>query len=72
MAALVIKFNNCVTNDPCAICGVRTDPEAGPELFLEGTWALVCHDCGRRSAPELVRLLDVLRETGLAVGLCQA
>jgi hypothetical protein len=43
---LAIKLNSVAVNDPCAICGDRTDPELGPELFLEGTWALVCYECG--------------------------
>lgn len=55
---IVIKFNNTASNDPCAICGNRTDPAVGPELFLEGTWALVCRDCGKARAPELVACLD--------------
>jgi hypothetical protein len=54
---LAIKLNNCAANDPCAICGERTDPEVGPELFLEGTWALVCYECGNKYAPQLVDIL---------------
>lgn len=34
---LAVKLNNCASNDPCAICNDRTDPEVGPELFLDGT-----------------------------------
>jgi hypothetical protein len=59
--ALAIKLNNCASNDPCALCGFRTDPEVGPELFLEGTWALVCYGCGEKYAPSLVELLMKLR-----------
>jgi hypothetical protein len=54
---LVIKFNSCATNDPCEICGDRTDPDCGPELFLEGTFALVCYECGQKYAPQLVDML---------------
>jgi hypothetical protein len=54
---LAIKLNNCASNDPCVLCGKRTDPEVGPELFLEGTWALVCYECGDKHAPELVKLI---------------
>jgi hypothetical protein len=54
---LAIKLNNCASNDPCALCGFRTDPEVGPELFLEGTWALVCYECGDKHAPALVDML---------------
>ena len=42
---LEIEFNNVGTNDPCAICGARTDPIIGPEVFLAGTGLLVCRDC---------------------------
>jgi hypothetical protein len=55
--ALAIQLNNAATNDPCAICGARTDPECGPELFIAGTVALVCYECGRKHGPELVDML---------------
>lgn len=58
--AVCIKYNSVGTNDPCAICGDRTDPIVGPELFLEGTAALVCRECGVQHAPELVAVLAVL------------
>src|SRR5918994_1391770 len=54
---LAIKLNNCASKDPCVLCGKRTDPEVGPELFLEGTWALICYECGDKHAPELVKLI---------------
>ncbi len=57
--SLVIKSNNAGTNDPCAVCGRRTDPCVGPELFLEGTSELVCYDCGDRYAPALMHELRV-------------
>jgi hypothetical protein len=38
------KFNNCLSNDPCAICGARTDPN-GFDPFLAGTYELVCDAC---------------------------
>ena len=50
---LVIKWNNCAFNDPCAICGGRTDPLVGPEIFVEGSWGLVCNQCARERAREL-------------------
>ena len=59
--ALAIKDNNYASNDPRALCGRRTEPSCGPELFLEGTWSLVCHKCGAKFAPGLVRLLDLAR-----------
>lgn len=64
--SLVIKLNNAAVNDPCRLCGQRTDPECGPELFLEGSWALVCYSCGERHAPELTRfLLDYRKDRAL-------
>jgi hypothetical protein len=54
---LAIQMNSVAANDPCEICGDRTDPEIGPELFLAGTYGLVCYDCGDKYAPELVELL---------------
>ena len=51
---LAIKDNNCATNDPCALCGARTDPDVGPELFMADSWALVCHECGAKYAPALM------------------
>jgi len=53
---LVIGLINTATSDPCAVCGNLTDFEVGPELFLAGSEALVCWDCGRRHAPALVDL----------------
>lgn len=60
--ALDVHHNNAATNDPCAICGARTDPECGPELFLSGTEALVCYECGKQHDPELVDMLMTYRE----------
>jgi len=63
---LAIKYNNTDTNEPCAICGARADDpdvdpytEVGPELFLDGTAALVCLDCGEKYAPEITACLRV-------------
>jgi hypothetical protein len=54
---LAVKMNSVAVNDPCELCGKRTDPDLGPELFLDGTWALVCYECGDKYAPELTRML---------------
>jgi hypothetical protein len=59
--ALAIQLINCATNDRCAICGARTDPECGPELFVAGTESLVCYECGRKYEPELVDTLVAYR-----------
>ena len=56
--AIVIKPNNAITNDPCAICGARCDPD-GLDFFLEGTERLVCDRCATRIAPKLSRLKNV-------------
>ncbi len=53
---LAIKLNNSLSNDPCALCGARTDP-SGVDLFLEDSWSLVCDACGDLHAPELMRAL---------------
>jgi hypothetical protein len=53
---LAIKCNNVLTNDPCALCGARTDP-SGVDLFLDESMELVCDECGRKHAPELMALL---------------
>ena len=58
---LVIKYNNSATNDPCGICGDRTDPACGPEIFVEGTWATVCWPCQKKHAPGLVATIEVIR-----------
>jgi hypothetical protein len=58
---ITVRLNNAATNDPCAVCGKRTDPQIGPELFLKDTWALVCRQCGKQHAPELVEFLDDYR-----------
>lgn len=69
---LEIKLNNAATNDPCEVCGSRTDPEVGPELFLAGTWALVCYECGDEYAPALVDCLAVYRNPRAATSLEEA
>jgi recombinational DNA repair protein (RecF pathway) len=58
---IAIKLNNCASNDPCAICGQRTDPEIGAEFFLADSWALVCHPCAEKNAPELWALHHLKR-----------
>lgn len=51
---VTLKFNNVITNDPCAWCGQRTDP-TGMDFFAEDSESLVCDDCVRDVAPELYR-----------------
>jgi len=57
---LAIKLNNVLTNDPCALCGARTDP-SGVDLFLDESASLVCDACGNLHAPELMRVLNASR-----------
>jgi hypothetical protein len=45
-----VAYNNCVTNDPCWICGVRTDP-IGFDFMVD--CALVCDECVKEFAPRL-------------------
>ena len=56
-----IRLNNVATNDPCAICGQRTDPDISPELFAAGTYSLVCYDCGMKYAPDVMQELSTLK-----------
>ncbi len=51
-----IQMNNVAVNGICPLCGGRTDPRIGPELFLDGTW--VCWDCGHKYVPELMWMLE--------------
>src|SRR5690242_10345461 len=59
---IAIKWNNAATNDPCAFCWARTDPQIGPEFFVADSWQLVCNDCAERYAPGLFALLELLRD----------
>jgi hypothetical protein len=53
---LTLTLNNTATNDPCALCGERTDPVVGWEVFPEegDVQAPVCDACVRQRAPELI------------------
>jgi hypothetical protein len=48
-----LKHNNTATNGVCAICGNRTEPVIGLEVFVEGTWAELCETCIDQYAPDL-------------------
>lgn len=52
---ITLGLNNVITNDPCAICGARCDPD-GYDYFLEGTVGLVCDGCAEKYAPDLVEI----------------
>jgi hypothetical protein len=55
-ARIVIGINNTLTNDPCALCGARTDPD-GIDLMLADSLSLVCDDCGMTYVRPLAMLL---------------
>lgn len=54
---LTIGYNNCAANDPCALCGKRTDPAIPLAIFPRGNWQPVCDHCAREQAPELALVL---------------
>lgn len=58
---IVLKFNNIAVNEPCAICGGRSDAGIGIELFAEGA-GLICEPCANEYAQELKRARDILAE----------
>lgn len=58
VAGLAIKFNNCSSSAPCAICGSTVEPEIGYELFAANSYDLVCHECGRKLEPAVVAILE--------------
>lgn len=59
MPEITIKENVLGGEQFCAVCGGVMASRLGPDLFVEGTMQLVCHECGREYAPVLVKLLDL-------------
>jgi hypothetical protein len=59
MPELAIKENVLGGESFCAVCGGVMASHLGPDLFMEGTMQVVCRDCGREYAPQLVNLLEV-------------
>lgn len=59
---LVIKMNNTAANDPCGICGKRTDPNIGPDIFIDGTQKPVCAECAAEHAPVLYSMVALWSE----------
>jgi len=53
-----IRPNNCASNDPCAFCSQRTDPQIPFAIFKYGTYAPVCDDCAE-SVGALQTLCDI-------------
>ena len=52
---ITLFSNNVLTNDPCVICGNRTDP--GGLDFGIGK-RLVCGECAKKHAPEMVGIRE--------------
>jgi len=64
---IVLRSNNCISNDPCILCGGRCDP-TGLDYMLEGTYALVCDTCANKHAPDLVSALNMALSLSYARG----
>jgi hypothetical protein len=58
MISVVIKENVLGGEMRCGLCGSRTQTEFGPDLFLEGTMQVLCHECAQDYSPELVQLVE--------------
>ena len=55
---LIIKLNDNPTPNDCPICGRKTNPNIGAELFLENTETVICQKCGMKYAPVLACLIS--------------
>ena len=60
---LCLKYNTGTDPTPCTLCGARTAPQVGAEIFVEGTWGLVCDPCAKLHAPELFVVRAAYEET---------
>ncbi len=67
MAELAIHFSDESIKVRCSLCGDRTAPHRGPQLFRANTTDVVCRHCGKKHAPALAALLD-LAQTAQRVG----
>ena len=56
-SSFAIKYNNCNVNEPCSVCGVMGSANIPLDLFQRNTYDWVCLECGKKYAPELVKLL---------------
>lgn len=52
---MTIFYNNVITNDPCCICGQRTDPD-GFDFGIEKR--LVCLQCAKKYRADLVEIKE--------------
>jgi len=60
---LVIKYNNIVKKEQCAICGQKVQKRIPLDLFLfdysaSSVFRPVCDSCGEKYAPVLVKILS--------------
>lgn len=58
MATLTIQ-SHAPSSLTCALCSHGVKPTAGPRLFLGDSDEVVCRECAKRQAPDLVALLDL-------------
>ncbi len=54
---IVIKHNKYARYEACRVCGRDRQLAIGPCLFEDGTWRMVCGECGREHAPGLSAML---------------
>ncbi|GLI32908.1 hypothetical protein [Desulforhabdus amnigena] len=64
MIHVAIKENIYGGDHYCALCGEKIHTKFGPDLFLEGTNHIICHDCGRDHNPMLVEFLELMDKAG--------
>ena len=62
--SLCIKSNNAGGQEHCGLCNAHTDAASGPEIFIEGTWRVVCDECVEKHDPHLLAYKRKLFECG--------
>lgn len=59
MTELGVCFNNSHFTEPCNVCEIyEADAQVGPALCIKSTFKMVCHSCGQKLAPLLVKLIE--------------
>ena len=64
MREFEIRYNNAALNDPCGVCGKRTDPDIPLAVFVMGTYRPVCESCIEEYAPEMGEALRLFYKAG--------
>ncbi len=59
MQRFTIQYTTEATESCCPACGMVGAAKKGPRLFPHDSETPICHDCGKRLAPNLVALLDL-------------